>query len=263
MGIEPDVITYASLLSACERSGSVDRAVDLLDQMHAQGLAGPPQMYNSVIASCGVRWKPALEAFLGMQCAGVEANAQSATLLMASLCAGRQRDHAMALLQQVSKARWTLSLTAYTSLLELLSSLGDWRAGDVVHAHMVGVGARVDEGAATAIVNSHAIGGDQVGAEQLSSYFHACGIIRGGGGGRGGGPAYYQQHPHQQQHYQYYGGTRSGPPSAISSQSGGGRGGLSGGGTSGGGVSGQTVSERESEGHLSLPISESLDSEPY
>lgn len=177
MGVEADVITYASLLSACERAGAVDKAVELLDKMHQQGLAGPAQMYNSVIAACGARYKPALEVFLGMQCAGVEVTAQAATLLMASLCAGGQRDHAMALLSQVAQARWTLSLTAYSSLLQLLSSQGDWRAADMVHAHMAFAGIRPDAAAAGAIVNAHAIGGDQAGAEHLTSYFMGSGVM--------------------------------------------------------------------------------------
>lgn len=165
------MITYSSLLSACERAGAVDQAVEVLDTMHAQGLTGPRQMYNSVIAACGIRWKPALETFLGMQCAGVEATEQTATLLMASLCAAKQRDHALALLQQVAQAHWKLSLTAYTSLLKLLASLGDWRAADVCHAHMVYSGIRPDALAAASIVNAHAIGGDSIGAEQLAQHF--------------------------------------------------------------------------------------------
>jgi pentatricopeptide repeat protein len=145
--------------------------------MHAQGLTGPAQMYNSVIAACGIRWKPALEAFLGMQCAGVEVTAQSATLLMASLCAAKQRDHAIALLQQVSQARWILSLTAYSSLLKLLASIGDWRAADMCHSHMMCSGLRPDAAAAAAIVNAHAIGGDAIGSEQLTQHFISTGIL--------------------------------------------------------------------------------------
>lgn len=171
------MITYSSLLSACERAGAVEQAVGLLDKMHAQGLTGPPQMYNSVIAACGIRWKPALEAFLGMQCAGVEVTAQSATLLMASLCAAKQRDHALALLRQVAQAHWVLSLTAYTSLLKLLASLGDWRASDMCHSHMMYSGLRPDAAAATAIINAHALGGDPRGAEQLTQHFINAGIL--------------------------------------------------------------------------------------
>ena len=147
--------------------------------MHAQGLSGPPQMYNSVIAACGIRYKPALEAFLGMQCAGVEVTAQSATLLMASLCAAKQRDHALALLKQVAQARWVLSLTAYTSLLKLLASLGDWRAADMCHSHMMYSGVRPDTSAAAALVNAHALGGDATGAEQLTQHFIGAGILPG------------------------------------------------------------------------------------
>jgi pentatricopeptide repeat protein len=134
-------------------------------------------MYNSVIAACGIRWKPALEAFLGMQCAGVDVTAQTATLLMASLCAAKQRDHALALLGQVRQARWVLSLTAYTSLLKLLASLGDWRAADMCHSHMMYSGIRPDAAAAAAIVNAHAIGGDNVGAEQFTHHFISLGIL--------------------------------------------------------------------------------------
>jgi len=175
--VDPDMITYSSLLSACERAGAVEQAVGLLEKMHSQGLTGPPQMYNSVIAACGIRWKPALEAFLGMQCAGVEVTAQSATLLMASLCAAKQRDHALALLRQVAQARWVLSLTAYTSFLKLLASLGDWRAADMCHSHMVNSRIKLDAFAAAAIVNAHALGGDPIGAEQLTQRFISACIL--------------------------------------------------------------------------------------
>jgi pentatricopeptide repeat protein len=175
--VDPDMITYSSLLRACERAGAVEQAVGLLEKMHSQGLTGPPQMYNSIIAACGIRWKPALEAFLGMQCAGVDVTPQSATLLMASLCAAKQRDHALALLQQVAQARWVLSLTAYTSLLKILASLGDWRAADMCHSHMIYAGVRPDAFAAAAIVNAHAFGGDPIGAEQLAQHFIAACIL--------------------------------------------------------------------------------------
>lgn len=227
MGVEADVITYASLLSACERAGAVEKAVFLLDKMHQQGLAGPAQMYNSVIAACGARWRQALEVFLGMQCAGVEVTAQAATLLMASLCAGGQRDHAMALLSQVAQARWTLSLTAYSSLLQLLCSQGDWRAADMVHAHMAMAGIRPDAVAAGAIVNAHAIGGDQAGAEHLTAYFMGAGVMT--------VPQNRQVHTGRQ--------VRSSHKQETAAKS-------------------SSEEVPVSEGCLSLPISESLESEP-
>ena len=45
----------------------MDKALELLDTMHQQGLAGAPQLYNSVISSCACigASSPALEVFLG------------------------------------------------------------------------------------------------------------------------------------------------------------------------------------------------------
>ena len=176
-GVEPDVITYASLLSACERTGDVDKAMAVLDEMHARGLSGPANMYNSVIAACGARWGRALEVFLTMQCVGVGVGSQTINLLMASLCAGGQRQQALWLLRQAQTARLPVSATGYTSLLRLLSGVGDWRSADLVHARMRADSLVPDATAASLMLAAHDDGGNEAGAAQLRAYFAKMGYI--------------------------------------------------------------------------------------
>jgi len=174
MGVEPDVITYASLLSACERAGNVEKAVDMLDAMHAQGLVGPQQMYNGVIAACGRQWPQALEAFLGMQCAGVPVSVQTVNLLMASFCSGGEKDHALWLLRQMASVGLPLSLTNYISLLQILSTNGDYKAADAVYSMMQEAKQPPDASAASLIISAHTTGGDFAGADVLSRLFGKC-----------------------------------------------------------------------------------------
>lgn len=177
-GIMPDTITFSSLISACERADNVELAAKTLDRMHEQGLVGPPQMYHSVIAACGSRWEHALDTFLGMQCAGVEASSQSVNLLMASLCAGRQRDHAVTLFYQSASAGIALNQIAYTALIKLLSQSGDWHVAKTVYARMSSAQntLQINPEAARYIVAAFRNGGKIKEADAMASHFNSMGI---------------------------------------------------------------------------------------
>lgn len=54
-GVEPDVVTYNSLINVLRWGGQRDRALEILDGMNAKGAGGVrPDVitYNSAIAAC-------------------------------------------------------------------------------------------------------------------------------------------------------------------------------------------------------------------
>lgn len=52
-GLERSVITYSSLISACEKAGRWETALELFDEMLREGCAPNTVTYNSLITACG------------------------------------------------------------------------------------------------------------------------------------------------------------------------------------------------------------------
>ncbi len=51
-GCERNVITYSSCISACEKAGRWELALQLFEQMHTEGCRPNVVTYNSLIAAC-------------------------------------------------------------------------------------------------------------------------------------------------------------------------------------------------------------------
>ncbi len=60
-GVNPDVITYSSAISACEKGGQWQRALDLLARCESAGIKPNVITYNSAISACekGRQWQRA------------------------------------------------------------------------------------------------------------------------------------------------------------------------------------------------------------
>jgi pentatricopeptide repeat protein len=52
-GCERNVITYSSLISACEKAGRWQLALELLDEMHRDNCKPNVVTFNSLISACG------------------------------------------------------------------------------------------------------------------------------------------------------------------------------------------------------------------
>ena len=57
-GCERNVITYSSLISACEKAGRWQLALELLEEMHRDGCKPNVVTFNSLIAACGQGMHP-------------------------------------------------------------------------------------------------------------------------------------------------------------------------------------------------------------
>lgn len=174
--VEPDVITYSSLINACERAGEHEKAVMLVDDMHSRGLKGTTNIYSMAIYSCRSNWRNALEIFLGMQCAGADVTPETASVLMLSLCAADQIDHALWLYNESSRLDLTLDITAYISLMILLGENGDSEHAFACYKRMQAVNAWPNDMAAGALLTAYNNDNKSSEATELNSCFHEMGI---------------------------------------------------------------------------------------
>lgn len=58
-GCQRNVITFSSLISACEKAGCWELALDMLSDMHKEGCAPNVVTYNSLITACAQVTRPA------------------------------------------------------------------------------------------------------------------------------------------------------------------------------------------------------------
>jgi pentatricopeptide repeat protein len=62
-GVKPDVITYNASISACEKGGQWEKALQLLEEMRAKGVEPDVSLYSASISACekGGQWEKALQ----------------------------------------------------------------------------------------------------------------------------------------------------------------------------------------------------------
>lgn len=67
-GCDRNVITYSSLISACEKAGRWELALDLFSEMHREGCKPNVVTYNSLIAACAQGLASSLTTSLVLYC---------------------------------------------------------------------------------------------------------------------------------------------------------------------------------------------------
>lgn len=70
-GCERNVITYSSLITACEKSGRYQLALDFFNEMHRDNVKPNVVTYNALIAACG-QGQHSILMQPSMRCTGAE-----------------------------------------------------------------------------------------------------------------------------------------------------------------------------------------------
>ncbi len=67
--IAPDIITYGSIISALERGGQWERALEVFERMRVGGVAPNAYIFTSLISACeeGGQWRQATQLFKQMK----------------------------------------------------------------------------------------------------------------------------------------------------------------------------------------------------
>jgi pentatricopeptide repeat protein len=179
--IQPDLITYLSVIGACQASRdekALRRAVDILENMHSSNLTGTPIMYFNLLAACVDHWEVAVQVLQGMQKHGVEVTPNMYNSVMQSLFLARQKDQAVDLAKQVDKNSVRLNHVFFDSVLKLCSDHGDFKSADAIHSIMVKSQVQVSPQCAGLIISAHMQGNNCIKAiESLSEEFEKAGVL--------------------------------------------------------------------------------------
>jgi pentatricopeptide repeat domain-containing protein 1 len=105
-GVQPTVITYSALISACEKGAQWQRAVEVFEEMKAAGVQPTVITYSALISACekGGQWERAVAVFEEMKAAGVQPDVITFNPLINVLWRGGQRRTAVDLYTVASQA---------------------------------------------------------------------------------------------------------------------------------------------------------------
>jgi len=128
-GINPDQVTYTSVLCSCEKSGQWEKAEEILAEAHSRGFVGPPSVYCELMLYYASTKAPtsAVDLFLTMQMAGVDADVHTCRALMEALEAGQQSDMALELLDSMRQNEIPIDIETYNLALRALAANGEWQ----------------------------------------------------------------------------------------------------------------------------------------
>ncbi|KAK3262832.1 hypothetical protein CYMTET_28338, partial [Cymbomonas tetramitiformis] len=145
-GVEPNVITYSSLISACEKGGQWEKALEVFAGMKKAGVEPDVITYNSLISACekGGQWEKALEVFAGMKKAGVEPDVITYSSLISACEKGGQWEKALEVFAGMKKAGVEPDVITYSSLISACEKGGQWEKALEVFAGMKKAGVEPD-----------------------------------------------------------------------------------------------------------------------
>jgi pentatricopeptide repeat domain-containing protein 1 len=105
-GVQPTVITYSAVISACEKGAQWQRAVEVFEEMETARVKPDDITYNALISACekGAQWERAVEVFEEMKAAGVQPTDYTSNPLINVLWRGGQRRTAVDLYMVASQA---------------------------------------------------------------------------------------------------------------------------------------------------------------
>ena len=89
-GVQPDVITYTSLIDALDRGGQPRRAYMAYAELQQRGLQPDKQLFTMLLSMCSKagQWKAALQLFHHMEIQGVQPDLIAYNALIAALARG-------------------------------------------------------------------------------------------------------------------------------------------------------------------------------
>ena len=103
--IEPDVITFTSAIAACASGGEWKRAVALLETMRACGVEPNAISYNAAISACekGGKWSRAISLLDEMRARAIEPDVISLNAAISACEKGGQTERALGLLEEMQQ----------------------------------------------------------------------------------------------------------------------------------------------------------------
>ncbi len=119
--LRADVITYSTLISACEKDKHTDTAFDVFQNMKAAGVAPNVVTYSAMVSVCAQagRAEDAMGLFREMREVGVVPNAVTYTALISACEKGRKFEWAFEAFDGMKKAGVAPNLFTFSALISV------------------------------------------------------------------------------------------------------------------------------------------------
>jgi len=104
--VEPDIVTYSTLIKGFCYAGSLDRALQVFRDMQQKGTCAPDEvMFNSLLGGCAkeFRLEEALQLLSDMRKSGITPSNYTLSMLVKLMCRCRRLDQAFTVLEDISK----------------------------------------------------------------------------------------------------------------------------------------------------------------
>merc|ERR1719478_852739 len=120
--VEPDIVTYSTLVKGFCYAGSLDRALQVFSDMQKGGKCWPDEvMFNSLLGGCAKEFRldEALELLNKMRKSGVSPSNYTLSMLVKLMCRCRNLDQAFTMLEDISKEyNFRINIQVYTCLIQ-------------------------------------------------------------------------------------------------------------------------------------------------
>jgi pentatricopeptide repeat protein len=183
-GVESDVITYSSIISACEKSSQWERALELLSEMRERGIEPNVITYSAAISACekGSKWERALELLSEMRQRGLEPNAISFNAAITACEKGAQWERALELLGEMRQRGPAPNIASFTAVMQCAVASGKIDEGFVLLQEAESAGFANDPEAYTmhqALRTACQFAGDTERVEMVTALMKRHGVSRG------------------------------------------------------------------------------------
>ncbi|CBN76149.1 conserved unknown protein [Ectocarpus siliculosus] len=174
-GVEPDVVTYNSLINVLRWGGQRDRALEILDGMNAKGGAGGVRpdviTYNSAIAACasGGESKKASQLIGEMRRKGLKPDRYSYTSAIHACSKAGNPEEALRLLRAMEASNVVPDVIAMTACMDALAAGGKWSEAITILDEMRSKGVTPNERTYKAAIQACGRGGQWQRALELLS----------------------------------------------------------------------------------------------
>merc|ERR1719235_653986 len=173
-GIEPNVITYSTILKGHCQAGDIQTAFTILDDMKNTKLKPDEIMFNSLLDGCALNnlVQEGLQLLAQMESEGVKPSNFTLSILVKMMNRSRKLDEAFSIVARITeKYRFKPNVHVYTNLIQACVSNRQLQRGVGVLNQMVKERINPDNKTYTVLVR---------GCVAANSLEQACGILRAG-----------------------------------------------------------------------------------
>jgi len=120
--VKPDIVTYSTLVKGYCYAGSLDRALQVFNEMRTEGKCAPDEvMFNSLLGGCAkeFRIEDALRLLDDMKKCSIAPSNYTLSMLVKLMCRCRRLDQAFTMLEDISKEyNFRINIQVYTCLIQ-------------------------------------------------------------------------------------------------------------------------------------------------